>query len=54
MIFNSHKTSASLCGSKYVQLQPQILITCLYHNWEKIKNRTIGFLRPYLSYLVQK
>ena len=36
MIFNIHKTYASLCGSKYVQLQPQILITCVNYNRKKI------------------
>ena len=40
MILNSHKTSASLCGSKYVQLQPRILITCVYHNREKINKKS--------------
>ena len=40
MIFKSHKTSASLCGSKYVQLQPRILITCVYHNREKINYKS--------------
>ena len=48
MIFNSHKTSANLCGSKYVQLQPRILITCVYHNREKI-NKTSGDL--YFTFL---
>ena len=36
MIFNSHEISASLYGSKYVQLQPQIPITGVYHKREKI------------------
>ena len=36
----SHKTSASLSGSKYVQLQPGILITCAYHNREKINKKS--------------
>ena len=40
MIFNSHKTSGSLCGSKYVQLQSRILITCVYHNQEKINKKS--------------
>ena len=35
MIFNGHKTSASLYG--YVHLKPRILITCVYHNREKNK-----------------
>ena len=53
MIFNSHKTSASMCDSKYVQLQPRILITCVNHKREKyIKNRPIQ--TPHLSYLGQK
>ena len=33
-------TSASLCGPKYVKLQPRILITCVDHNWEKINKKS--------------
>ena len=33
-------TSASLCGSKYVQLQLRILITCVYHNRKKINKKS--------------
>ena len=41
--FLSHKTSASLCSSKYVQLQPRILITCVYHNREKINKTSVDW-----------
>ena len=40
MIFNGHKTSARLCGSKYVQWQQRIPITYVYHNREKINKKT--------------
>ena len=39
MIFNRYKTSASLCGSKYVQLQLRILIT--YHYRRKINKKLV-------------